>query len=72
MEKIMFFGVALWIGVMMSINPRPVQNTDSPVPKVDVVNFKTESVHNPDAPVNSGGTKPVRIYPKAEVVHRLE
>ena len=44
MEKIMFFGIALWLALMMTDAPQVIRNDQKPKPAVTTINVKQEGV----------------------------
>jgi len=59
MEKIMMFGLALWVALMMAGSPMSTQ--PNPSDKPSTPNAKAEYYHSPD--------KPVKLPVKAEYNH---
>jgi hypothetical protein len=70
MEKIMIFSFALLFEIMTAIPPQPMHKHPKPAPVNGQNNIERVASNQPNAA--SDNTKPVIIYPKAELWHSPE
>lgn len=61
MEKLMIFGLAAWLGLLMSISPQPVKLPPRPAPINGQNDIETVAKYDPGVVYDNSNAKPVMV-----------